>query len=98
MADTQVFMSQSGGAVTKVPMREVEAPDVRRARVLLVEDDIDVGDMYALALEKGGFLVERAATALEALAVGRSLTCEVIVLDIGLPDRSGIDVLAELGT
>ena len=54
--------------------------------------------MYALALEKHGLTVQRAATALEAIAVGRSLVCEVIVLDIGLPDRSGIDVLAELGT
>ena len=74
------------------------APGPTKACVLLVEDDADVGDMYALALETRGFMVERAATAMEAVALGRSLKCEVIVLDIGLPDRSGIHVLTELGT
>jgi CheY-like chemotaxis protein len=87
-----------GRTMTQVATPTTKAPGVPKPRVLLVEDDAAVAEMYAFALEGRGFIVERATTALEAIAVGRSLLCEVIVLDIGLPDRSGIDVLAELGT
>ena len=65
-------------------------------RVLLVEDDPMLADMYALALEVRGIIVDRARTAAEGLRLGRHSSADVILLDIGLPDGSGLDLLKDL--
>ena len=52
--------------------------------------------MYALALEIRGIIVDRANTAAEGLRLGRHSWADVILLDIGLPDGSGLDVLKDL--
>ena len=68
----------------------------RAGRVLLVEDDPSLADMYALALEIRGIIVDRARTAAEGLRLGRHSWADVILLDVGLPDGSGLDVLKDL--
>jgi two-component system OmpR family response regulator len=64
--------------------------------VLLVEDDASLCDMYCLALRYHGFRVETAENAEQAIAAARSLRPSVILLDVGLPDRPGTAVLADL--
>ncbi|MEX0748484.1 MAG: response regulator [Candidatus Saccharimonadales bacterium] len=65
-------------------------------RVLFVEDDIDVGTMYAtqLLLEEND--VTHARTAQEALDVLDDYEFDIIVLDMLLPGSNGIAVLQEL--
>jgi len=65
------------------------------SRVLLVEGDPSLGDMYALALELRGIIVERATNAADGLRMGRNLDTDLILLDVGLPDRSGLEVLSD---
>lgn len=69
---------------------------IENGRVLLIEDDPSLADMYALALEIGGVMVERASTAADGLRLGLRAWADVILLDIGLPDRSGLEVLQAL--
>jgi DNA-binding response OmpR family regulator len=64
--------------------------------VLLVEDDAAICDMYCLALRLHGFRVETAENAEEALAAAHSLEPSLILLDVGLPDRSGTKVVVDL--
>ncbi|MBT8492910.1 MAG: response regulator transcription factor [Deltaproteobacteria bacterium] len=65
-------------------------------RVLVVDDEPDVCRLVTYSLEKAGFRTEAAATGAEALlAVGRSRPA-VVVLDVGLPDLSGIEVCKRL--
>jgi DNA-binding response OmpR family regulator len=65
-------------------------------RVLVVDDEPDVCRLVTYSLGKAGFQTESAATASEALlAVGR-MRPAVIVLDVGLPDMSGIEVCKRL--
>ncbi len=69
-----------------------EAPPVR---VLLVEDEDRIASFIAKGLGSRGFVVDRAATGAdvdERLAAG----ADVMVLDLGLPDEDGIDVLTRL--
>ncbi|WP_174284580.1 response regulator transcription factor [Sphingomonas bacterium] len=65
-------------------------------RLLLVEDDTALADALRNALERRGIASDHAANASDA---GQMLTVAryaAVVLDIGLPDRSGIEVLRAL--
>jgi DNA-binding response OmpR family regulator len=62
-------------------------------RVLLVEDDARVADALENALRRRGYDTLRAATAAEALAAP---PVDLVLLDLGLPDRDGIEVCREL--
>lgn len=67
-----------------------------RSRILVVEDDPTVRDVVARYLERDGHQVtvaDRGADALEAVA---RLNPDLIILDLMLPDISGIDVCRKL--
>jgi two-component system, OmpR family, response regulator len=65
-------------------------------RVLVVDDEPSITDLVALALRYEGFTVERAATGRAALAAVGRFEPDLIVLDVMLPDLSGLDVLRRL--
>ncbi|MDR9423688.1 MAG: response regulator transcription factor [Marinobacter sp.] len=62
-------------------------------RLLLVEDDLLLADGLSGQLEKAGFSVDTTYTAREALILGEQEDYRVAVLDLGLPDGNGLDVL-----
>jgi two-component system, response regulator YesN len=66
-----------------------------RPPLLLVEDDRAVREVLALFLEDA-FDVRLAATAAEAVSILEREPVAVVVLDYRLPDKSGLDLLAEL--
>ncbi|HSR23110.1 MAG TPA: response regulator transcription factor [Candidatus Eisenbacteria bacterium] len=65
-------------------------------RVLVVDDEPSITDLVALALRYEGFTVDRAATGRAALAAVGRFKPDLIVLDVMLPDLSGLDVLRRL--
>ncbi|MSO41651.1 MAG: response regulator transcription factor [Solirubrobacterales bacterium] len=67
-----------------------------RGTVLLVEDEEAITEPLSEALVAEGFRAEVAGTVAEALRVARSLEPDLVLLDIGLPDGSGLDVCREL--
>lgn len=62
-------------------------------RVLVVEDNFRVARGLETALRQRGYEVIRAATAAEALAAP---PVDLVLLDLGLPDRDGLEVCREL--
>lgn len=68
-------------------------------RVLLVDDAADVRRLVRTALRlRGGFeIVGEAASGMQAVDLARRLQPDVAVLDLGLPDIAGEDVLTRLG-
>ena len=62
-------------------------------RVLVVEDDAPLGRSLVINLRARGFEVELAASGQLALDLVARLHPEVVVLDLGLPDLDGIEVL-----
>lgn len=62
-------------------------------RLLLVEDDRMLANGLASQLEKAGFSVDVARTAQEAAILGKQEDYKACVLDLGLPDGNGMDVL-----
>jgi DNA-binding response OmpR family regulator len=66
------------------------------SRILVVEDSLDIAEGLQRSLEYDGYEVSLATKAAHALAVATSDRPELIVLDLGLPDRDGYTVLEEL--
>ena len=64
--------------------------------ILLVEDEESITTPLAEALERDGFRAEVAHTVADGLAKGKSVRPDLVLLDIGLPDGSGLDVCREL--
>ena len=62
-------------------------------RLLLVEDDRLLAEGLASQLEKAGFSVDITRTAKEAVILGEQEDYKAGVLDLGLPDGNGLDVL-----
>lgn len=67
-----------------------------RQRLLLVEDNEDLGELLCELLTDWGFEVVTAATAAAALAKASVRPPDVALIDIGLPDRDGCDVARAL--
>jgi DNA-binding response OmpR family regulator len=62
-------------------------------RLLLVEDDALLSGRLRSELEQAGFAVDVATDGVDAEFIGGSEPYDVAVLDLGLPGRSGLDVL-----
>lgn len=62
-------------------------------RLLLVEDDDLLVTSLKHDLEQQGFAVDHAHEGIEAEFMGDNMAYDLIVLDLGLPNRSGLDVL-----
>jgi two-component system response regulator TctD len=65
-------------------------------RLLLVEDDRSLAAGLASALRGEGSQVDVADCGREALRLARAAAYDACILDLGLPDRDGIDVLKEM--
>jgi CheY-like chemotaxis protein len=71
-------------------------PSALPARLLLIDDDDALADMYALQLTASGFLVTTARSGVEALALVNDVLPDLIYLDLGLPGMTGLEVLERL--
>ncbi|MCU0691156.1 MAG: response regulator [Polyangiaceae bacterium] len=64
--------------------------------ILLVEDEVNLGKGLKLNFELEGFEVEWSTTGADARAAWMRRTPSLVVLDLGLPDADGLDLLQEL--
>ena len=69
---------------------------MKRWRVLIIEDDPGHQRLLVQVLEMAGYAVSATDSALGAAELVRRLRPHVILLDLGLPLRSGASLLAEL--
>ncbi len=64
--------------------------------VVVLEDDLELRSLLARGLREEGFSVAAAETATAALALVRERTPDALVVDVGLPDADGRDVVQAL--
>jgi DNA-binding response OmpR family regulator len=62
-------------------------------KILIVEDEDRIASFLEKGLTASGFVVERAGTGGDALAAGSDRELDLAILDLGLPDMDGLDVL-----
>ena len=67
-----------------------------RPLVLCADDDEDILSLVALRLERAGFEVAKVSDGEAAITGARELRPAVLVLDVMMPKRNGLEVLAEV--
>ncbi|HVX05944.1 MAG TPA: response regulator [Rhodanobacteraceae bacterium] len=65
-------------------------------RVLVIDDEAQIRRFLDIGLRAEGYEVLHAATAAEGLAQAATREPDLVILDLGLPDRDGHEVLSEL--
>jgi two-component system, OmpR family, KDP operon response regulator KdpE len=64
--------------------------------ILLVEDDIQIRRFLKVGLSTSNFRVTEARTGAAALALLAEQEFELVILDLGLPDRDGLEILQDI--
>lgn len=62
-------------------------------RVLLIEDDVELMRRLGKAFEEAGFIVDRAEDGDAGWYLGKTENYDAVILDLGLPKLSGLEVL-----
>ena len=65
-------------------------------RVLVIDDEAQIRRFLDIGMRAEGYEVLQAATAAEGLAQAATREPDLVILDLGLPDRDGHEVLSEL--
>src|SRR5438105_355525 len=65
-------------------------------RILVAEDDVAIAEVLAYSLRKAGYTVEAAHDGEAAEAQLAASEFDVLILDLGLPKKSGLEVLKSL--
>ena len=65
-------------------------------RILIAEDEVHIASFLEKGLTANGFATSTAADGVSASALARDADYDLMILDLGLPGRDGIDVLADM--
>ena len=68
------------------------------ARILIVEDDPQIRNFISYVLSAEGFASDNAATAQSAMTLLAANVYDLMLLDLGLPDMDGVDVIRKIRT
>lgn len=71
---------------------------MNKAEILIIDDEPAIRKLLTISLESNGFRTFQAFTGKEGIIMAANHPPDLILLDIGLPDQSGHDVLKELRT
>ena len=91
-----------GARIRRAPSRRAgrdspaETDRMKEPRVLVVDDEPQIQRFLTVALSAAGYEVQTAETGAQALRLAATGAPDLIVLDLGLPDRDGKDVLRDI--
>lgn len=93
----ETFASFQSGDISAVH-RPTNCMGYAVAKIFLVEDNPDICDLVRLILTREGHSVDSFLSGRAAISTAPSLTPDLMLLDIHLPDVDGISLLARLRT
>ncbi|MDG1280609.1 MAG: response regulator, partial [Pseudorhodobacter sp.] len=80
------------------PAKTHKREDLRAPVILLIEDTLSLQMVYRTVLTNAGHKVATASTATEGLDQFLRLRPRIVLLDLMLPDRDGLDLMREMLT
>tara|TARA_B100000795_G_scaffold270052_1_gene262261 strand:+ start:9300 stop:9983 length:684 start_codon:yes stop_codon:yes gene_type:complete len=69
---------------------------MERAKILIVDDEPDILEFVGYNLENEGYIVEKANSGSEALALNKSFKPDLIILDVMMPELDGIETCYQI--
>ena len=79
-----------------IKLHRSRAPDDNCPHILVIDDDSRIRDLLARYLQEHGFRVTTAIDAASARATMRSLSFDLLILDVMMPHESGLDFARSL--
>ena len=67
-----------------------------KAEILVIDDEVQIRKLLQITLQSNDYVVKEAATANEGKVMAANHPPDLIILDLGLPDENGHDVLKKL--
>jgi two-component system, OmpR family, response regulator len=83
-------------AVGTASKSDLRRPDGTPVRVLVVDDEPTLAELVSMALRYEGWEVRSAGDGMAAVRTAREFRPDAVVLDIGLPDIDGLEVLRRM--
>lgn len=68
----------------------------KNVKVLVIDDEVQIRNLLRMALSGYGYEVKEAANAEEGINFALTFKPDIIILDLGLPDADGIEVIKKL--
>lgn len=65
-------------------------------RAIVIEDDHDINEQIVSRLKQAGFAVDSADNGLDGLYLMQEYPCDVAIVDLGLPQMSGLEVIRKI--
>ena len=69
---------------------------MNKIKVLLIEDDRSISNFITATMDREGYKIMHALNGREGLSLSTSFCPNVILLDLGLPDMDGLDILRQI--
>lgn len=91
--DLKILVAETGGQTATKKHRQNGRSSKNNNKVLLVEDSKTSQKVISMLLEKNGFTVRKAVTGAECMALCQEETPGLLILDVKLPDMTGLDLL-----
>ncbi len=84
-------------AHSSIGVEQADIAEKSLGRILVVDDNVDAAESLAILLESKGHTVLTSYNALEALASIDTFKPDLMLIDIGLPDMNGYELIQHLG-
>lgn len=65
-------------------------------RAIVIEDDSDINEQIVTRLKREGFAVDSADNGIDGLYLLQEYPCDVAIVDLGLPQMSGLEVIRKI--
>jgi two-component system response regulator QseB len=88
--------SQIGTAAENAERRRSRLAASLQTRILVVDDDPDISNLLSRELRGLGHTVDAMRLAADALLAARTADYALLILDLGLPDMDGLEIVREL--
>ena len=83
--------------ITPITRRSMpESTPASAGRILIIDDEVEIRESLETLLQLEGYTVVVAGTARDGLAEIGQRTFDVVLLDLALPDKNGMEVLSEI--
>jgi DNA-binding NtrC family response regulator len=86
-------MSEAAVISRRIPPEVVSE---NSGRVLVIDDEVEIRESLETLLQLEGYAVSTASTGREGLALLGERSFDIVLLDLALPDKNGMDILAEI--